>query len=204
MKILFDLFPVILFFGVFKLAGANPESAQAFAHWIGYAADPQHLPVLLATAAAMLATLAQIVWVKLRHGKVDTMLWVSFAIIVVFGGATLLLHDEAFIKFKPSALYWLFAGALLLSRLLFQRNLIRSMMQEKMTLPDRVWDNLNYAWSGFFAVLGVLNLYVAYNFSTEAWVNFKLFGATGLMFIFILLHAFFLAKYLETDEKEKN
>lgn len=204
MKILFDLFPVILFFGVFKLAGAHPESAQALTGAVGYAADPQHLPVLLATATAMLATLAQIVWVKLRHGKVDTMLWVSFAIILVFGGATLLLHDEAFIKFKPSALYWLFAGVLLFSRLLFKRNLIRSMMQEKMTLPDRVWDNVNYAWSGFFAVLGVANLYVAHNYSTDAWVNFKLFGATGLMFIFILLHAFFLAKYLETDEKEKN
>lgn len=204
MKILFDLFPVILFFAVFKLAGANPESAQAFASSIGYAADPQHLAVLLATATAMLATLSQVIWVKFRHGKVDTMLWVSFAIIAVFGGATLLLHDEAFIKFKPSALYWMFAVILLFSRLLFKRNLIRNMMQEKMTLPDSVWDKLNLAWSGFFAVLGVVNLYVAHHYSTETWVNFKLFGATGMMFVFILLHAVVLAKYIEPDEKEKN
>jgi intracellular septation protein len=204
MKILFDLFPVILFFGVFKLAGAHPDSAQALASAIGYAADPQHLPVLLATATAILATLAQIIWVKFRHGKVDTMLWVSFAIIVVFGGATLLLHDEAFIKFKPTALYWLFAGVLLFSRLLFKRNLIRNMMQEKMTLPDGVWDNVNLAWSAFFGVLGIINLYVAHNYSTETWVNFKLFGATGMMFVFVLLHAVFLAKYLEPDDKEKN
>lgn len=204
MKILFDLFPVILFFAVFKLAGGHPESAQAFANAIGYAVDPQHLPVLLATATAILATLSQIIWVKFRHGRVDTMLWVSFAIILVFGGATLLLHDEAFIKFKPSALYWMFAVILLFSRLLFKRNLIRNMMQEKMTLPDAVWDNVNLAWSGFFAVLGVVNLYVAHNYSTEAWVNFKLFGATGMMFVFILLHAVVLAKYIEPDEKEKN
>lgn len=204
MKILFDLFPVILFFAVFKLAGSHPDSAQAFANAIGYAADPQHLPVLLATATAILATLAQIIWVKFRHGKVDTMLWVSFTIILVFGGATLLLHDETFIKFKPTALYWMFAGVLLFSRLLFKRNLLRNMMQEKMTLPDAVWDKVNLAWSGFFAVLGVVNLYVAHNYSTETWVNFKLFGATGMMFAFILLHAIFLAKYMEPDEKEKN
>lgn len=204
MKILFDLFPVILFFGVFKFAGSHPDSAQALANAIGYAADPLHLPVLLATATAILATMAQIVWVKLRHGKVDTMLWVSFAIIAVFGGATLLLHDEAFIKIKPTALYWIFAVVLLLSRLLFKRNLIRSMLQEKLTLPDPVWDNVNLAWSAFFAVLGVVNLYVAYNYSTDTWVNFKLFGATGMMFAFIMLHALVLAKYMQPDEKEKN
>lgn len=204
MKILFDLFPVILFFGVFKFAGSHPDSAQALAAAIGYQADPLHLPVLLATASAIIATMAQIVWVKFRHGKVDTMLWVSFAIIVVFGGATLLLHDEAFIKMKPTALYWVLAVALLLARLLFKRNLIRSLMQEKLTLPDRVWDNVNLAWSAFFAVLGVVNLYVAHNYSTETWVNFKLFGATGMMFAFILLHAVMLAKYMKEDKKEKN
>ena len=116
MKILFDLFPVILFFAVFKLTGSNPEATQAFAVALGYQADPQHLPVLFATATAIFATMTQIIWVKWRHGKVDTMLWVSFVIILVFGGATLLLHDETFIKTKPTALYWLFALALLFSK----------------------------------------------------------------------------------------
>ena len=138
MKILFDLFPIILFFAVFKLTGNNPADTQAFAAAIAYQADPQHLPVLLATATAIFATMAQIIWVKLRHGKVDTMLWVSFAIILVFGGATLLLHDETFIKVKPTALYWLFALVLLFSNMLFKKNLIRSLMEEKMTLPDRI------------------------------------------------------------------
>ena len=204
MKMLFDLFPVILFFGVFKLAGGNPDAAQAFATAIGYQADPLHLPVLLATAAAIIATLAQIIWVKLRHGKVDTMLWVSFAIILVFGGATLLLHDEAFIKVKPTVLYWLFALVLLFSNMLFNKNLIRSLMQEKMSLPTPIWNKLNLSWSGFFFALGVLNLYVAWNFPTDTWVNFKLFGATGIMLLFIVIQVAMVSKHVETDNRENN
>lgn len=204
MKILFDLFPVILFFGVFKLAGSNPDAAQAFATAIGYQTDPLHLPVLAATAIAMIATLVQIIWVKWRHDKIDTMLWVGFAIIVVFGGATLLLHDEAFIKVKPTALYWLFALVLIFSNIFFKKNLIRSLMQEKMSLPDPIWSLLNLAWSGFFILLGILNLYVAWNFATDTWVNFKLFGATGIMFIFIILQVAMVSKYIEADKKENN
>ncbi len=180
MKILFDLFPVILFFLVFKFFG-----------------------VYAATASAIAATFAQVAWVKYRHGKVDTMLWVSLGIIVVFGGATLLLHDETFIKWKPTVLYWFFASALLFSRALFGKNLMRSLLQEKMTLPDPVWHQLNLAWSGFFAVLGIVNLYVAFNYSLDAWVNFKLFGATSMMLVFILLQAAVLSKYMEEDKKEK-
>lgn len=202
MKILFDLFPIILFFAVFKLTGNNPADTQAFAAAIAYQADPQHLPVLLATATAIFATMAQIIWVKLRHGKVDTMLWVSFAIILVFGGATLLLHDETFIKVKPTALYWLFALVLLFSNMLFKKNLIRSLMEEKMTLPDRIWSAVNLSWGGFFITLGILNLYVAWNFTTDTWVNFKLFGATGIMIVFIILQALMLSKYIDTDKKD--
>ena len=202
MKLLFDLFPVILFFAVFKFAGKNPETAQAWAASIGYLADPRQLPVLLATAVAIAATIAQVAWVKWHHGKVDTMLWVSFAIIAVFGGATLLLHDETFIKWKPTILYWIFAATLLFSSLLFKKNLIRAVLQEKLTLPTRVWNQVNLSWSLFFATLGVINLYVAFNFSTDAWVNFKLFGATGMMLIFVLLQARALVKYAD-EEKEK-
>lgn len=204
MKMLFDLFPVILFFAVFKLAGGNPDTTQALAAYIGYQADPLHLPVLFATATAIIATLAQIIWVKLKHGKVDTMLLVSFAIILVFGGATLLLHDEGFIKIKPTALYWLFALALLFSKILFKRNLIRSLMEEKMKLPEHIWTQLNLAWSGFFIFLGILNLYVAWNFPTDTWVNFKLFGATGIMFIFIILQTIVIAKHMESDKKDNS
>ena len=199
-KTLFDLFPVILFFIVFKLAGSNPDMAQAWASAIGYLVDPKQLPVLFATAAAIVATLIQIVWVKWHHGKVDTMLWVSFSIIAVLGGATLLLHDETFIKWKPTVLYWIFAATLLLSNLIFKRNLIRQLLQAKLTLPNAVWNRVNLSWSLFFIVLGVINLYVAFNYSIETWVNFKLFGATSMMFVFILLQAMALAKYANEDK----
>ena len=203
MKLLFDLFPVILFFAVFKFAGSNPETAQAWANTLGYQADAKQLPILFATAMAIAATLAQIIWTKFRHGKIDNMLWISFAIIAVFGGATLMLHDETFIKWKPTVLYWLFSTILLFSSLLFRKNLIRAMLHEKIALPVHVWNRLNLVWSLFFAALGFINLYVAFSYSTEAWVNFKLFGFTGLMFAFVLAQGAWLSKYID-EKKESN
>ncbi|MBI3903503.1 MAG: septation protein A [Nitrosomonadales bacterium] len=180
MKLLFDLFPIVLFFAAFKLFG-----------------------IFAATATAIAATVMQIAWTKWRHGKVDTMLWVSFGIIAVFGGATLLLHDETFIKWKPTILYWVFAGTLLFSNLLLRKNLMQALLHEKLALPHKVWGHVNLAWSLFFAALGVLNLYVAFNYTTDTWVNFKLFGTTGLMMVFVLLQATALSKYVEED-KENN
>ena len=179
MKLLFDLFPVILFFVAFKLQG-----------------------IYVATAVAIAATVAQIIWTKTRHGKVDTMLWVSFAIISVFGGATLLLQDETFIKWKPTVLYWLFSSILLVSNVMFNKNLMRSLLQEKIALPLHIWHRLNLSWSLFFALLGFINLYVAFNYSTDTWVNFKLFGFTGLMLVFVLAQGAWLSKYV--DEKKEN
>jgi intracellular septation protein len=203
MKLLFDLFPVILFFITFKLAGLNPDLTQALANHLDYIADPKQLPILFATAVAIAATVAQIVWTKYRHGKVDAMLWVSFAIVGVFGGATLLLHDETFIKFKPSVLYWLFSVTLLVSNAFFKKNLMRAMLSEKIALPARVWNRLNLSWSLFFLVLGFINLYVAFNYSTDTWVNFKLFGFTGMMLAFIIAQSAWLAKYID-EKKEEN
>ncbi len=179
MKLLFDLFPVLLFFVAFKFQG-----------------------IFVATAVAIGATILQIIWTKYRHGKVDMMLWVTFGIVSVFGGATLLLHNESYIKLKPTALYWLFSIILLFSNLLFRKNLMRSLLHEKIALPLHVWNRLNLVWSLFFAVLGFINLYVAYNFSTDSWVNFKLFGFTSLMVVFILAQGAWLAKYI--DEKKEN
>lgn len=177
MKFLFDLFPVILFFVAFKTFG-----------------------IFAATAVAIVATLVQIAWVKFRHGKVDGMLIASGVIVVVFGGATLLLHDETFIKWKPTVLYWLFAVVLTAAELFWKKNLIRSVMGQQIALPDPVWTKLNHAWAAFFAVLGVVNLYVAFNFATETWVDFKLFGTTALMLVFVVLQSLMLGKYMKEPE----
>lgn len=174
MKLLFDLFPVILFFLAYKVFG-----------------------IFAATAVAIGATVIQIAWVWFRRRKIDAMLWVSLAIIAVFGGATLYLQDETFIKWKPTVLYWLFGLTLLVSALLFKKNLIRVMMKEQLELPEHVWGRLNTSWIAFFAVMGLANLFVAFNFSTDTWVNFKLFGSMGLMLVFVIAQGAMLSKYVE-------
>ena len=175
MKFLFELFPVALFFVAILL-------------W----------DIFVATAVAIGATFVQVGWLALRKKKIPPMLWASLAIIVVFGGLTLYLRDKTFILWKPTVLYWLF-GAVLAGAALARRNLIRSLLSEQMSLPDPVWTRLNWSWVGFFAVMGVLNLYVALNFSTDTWVNFKLFGGMGLMLVFIVLQALMLSKYVDTS-----
>jgi intracellular septation protein len=179
MKFLFDIFPVILFFAAFKV-----------------------YDIYVATGVAIAATIMQIGWVWFRQRKVDNMQWISLALIVVFGGATLLLRDETFIKWKPTVLYWLFAMALLVAEHGFRKNLIRAMMEKQVTAPDAVWKKLLMGWVGFFAVMGVLNLYVAYGFSTDIWVNFKLFGGIGLMIVFVIAQAALLAPHIKEKEAE--
>jgi intracellular septation protein len=179
MKLLFDVFPVILFFVAFKVYG-----------------------IYVATAVAIAATFGQIGWLWLRGHKIDKMLWVSLGVITVFGGATLLLADETFIKWKPTVLYWLFAAALVIASLVFRKNLVRAMMEKQVSLPDEIWTRLLASWIAFFAVMGALNLYVAYSFSTDAWVNFKLFGGIGLMLVFVLAQGVLLSKHVQ-DKNER-
>jgi len=205
MKFLFDLFPVILFFASFKVSEAHPQAAAdmlgPLLGAIGLAASitAKQAPILVATLVVMLATAVQIGWVRLRHGKVDKMLWISLVLVVFFGGMTLAFQDETFIKWKPTVLYWIFAGTLLFSAAVLKKNLIRSMLEAQMQLPERLWTALNLAWVGFFALMGVLNLLIAFAFNlpTDIWVNFKLFGGMGLMILFIVAQSIFLAKYIE-------
>ncbi|MDR2239409.1 MAG: septation protein A [Zoogloeaceae bacterium] len=178
MKFFFDLFPVILFFIAFKAAG-----------------------IYVATGVAIAATFVQIGWLLARGRKVDVMLWLSLAIIVVFGGATLWLQDETFIKWKPTVLYWLFGAALAGSTLIFRKNLIRKLMEQQIRLPEPVWGRLNASWIGFFALMGAANLAVAYTVSTDAWVNFKLFGGIGLMLLFVIAQSLLLSKYIQEEPK---
>ena len=177
MKWLFDLFPVILFFVSYKLAGLHA-----------------------ATAVAIAATFVQIGWLRLRGRKVEPALWLGMGVIAVFGGATLLLHDEVFIKWKPTVLYLLFTAGLVGSQAIFDRNPMRAVMGRQLTLPDPVWRWLNYAWAAFFAFLAAANIVVVLNFSTDAWVNFKLFGVTALMLVFVFAQAIVLSRYAEPSE----
>jgi intracellular septation protein len=198
MKLLFDLFPIILFFVAYQFGSAHPESAQAILDALGVHLGGATKPgVFLATVVAILATLVQVAWAKLKHGKVETMLWISFALIVVFGGATLFLQNENFIKWKPTVLYWLFALALGLGPVFFERNFMRLLMEKQISLPDPVWARLNLGWAGFFTFMGAANLFVAFHFSTDAWVDFKMFGTLGLMLVFILLQSVYLARHIK-------
>ena len=202
MKLLFDLFPVILFFATFKYTEKNPELAS---NWmgslLGFVPDDIKLaPILLATVVVIAATVAQIIWVHFRHGKVDKMLWVSLVLVVVFGGLTLAFQNEAFIKWKPTILYWVFAGSMAFSALILKKNPIKAMLGEQLTLPEPIWAKLNLAWIAFFVVMGVLNLLIAFNFSTDTWVNFKLFGGMGLMLVFVLGQGMLLSKYVEEEK----
>ena len=174
MKLLIDFFPIILFFAAFKVWG-----------------------IYAATAVAIVATIVQIAYLRVRTGKVETMQWVSLGVIVLFGGATLLAQDENFIKWKPTVLYWLMGGALLVGQWVFRKNLLKKLMGAQLQLPEAVWGRLNWAWAGFFTVMGILNLWIAYSFDTDTWVNFKMFGGMGLMVLFVIAQAFYLSQYLK-------
>lgn len=203
MKLLFDLFPVILFFAAYKLGGAYPhESGQLAATWLGGliasgTVSEAQAPILLATAVAIIASLAQVGWLLARGRRVEPMLWVSLGVIIVFGGATIWLNDETFIKWKPSILYVLFAGSLVAGRLVWQRNFVRALLGKQIELPDPVWERLLWVWSGFFALLAAANLFVAYRFSTDTWVNFKLFGLMGLTLAFVLGIGVWLSQHIK-------
>jgi intracellular septation protein len=176
MKLLFDLFPVVLFFVAYKASG-----------------------IYVATAVAIVASIAQIGWLLVRGRRVEGMQWTSLAIIVLFGGMTLLLQDETFIKWKPTVLYGLFALVLGGAQLLFRRNLIRSAMGRQISLPEPVWSRLNLLWSLFFVVMAGLNLFVAYRFPTDVWVDFKLFGTTGLTLAFVLVQALYVGRHVQEE-----
>lgn len=205
MKILFDFLPIALFFGMFKYAEGHKEWAATTAtQWLGFmvsggAVGTAEAPVLLATVVVILATLAQIIWLKVMRKKVDAMLWISLGLVTVLGSATIYFHSESFIKWKPTVLYWVMGSALLFGQLVLKKNGIKSLMGAQMNLPDPVWRMVNFSWVGFFAVMGCVNLWVAFNFPTDTWVNFKLFGGLGLMVVFIFVQAMYLNKYLKTD-----
>lgn len=194
MKLLFDLFPVIFFFAAFKGAEHFPADALALAErLLGDGVTATTAPVFLATVTAIAATFLQIGWLKMKRAKIEPMLWISLAVIVVFGGLTLWLRNEMFIKWKPTILYWIFSSILLWGSFT-GRNFIRILMKNAVEMPDAAWSKLQTMWIVFFIVVGVLNLIVAYSFPTEIWVNFKLFGLISLTLIFTIGAAVWMTK----------
>ncbi len=206
MRLLFDFLPIILFFGTFKYAESNKDWAGRFASEYfgsivsGGVVGPAEAPVLLATLVVIVATLVQIGWMKATGRKVDAPLWVSLALVVVLGGATVWFHNETFIKWKPSMLYWCMGLTLWVSQVIFRKNLLRVLMGEQLDLPAVVWQRLNFAWVAFFAFMGLLNIYVAYSFSTDRWVDFKLFGGLGLMLAFTVAQGIYLSRHMREPD----
>lgn len=178
MKILFDLFPVILFFVAFKI-----------------------FDIYVATGVAILGSLLQVGFVWLRHRRVETMHLITLALIVILGGATLVLRDEMFIKWKPSVVNWMFGLVFLVSQFFGKKPLVQRMMDAKVDLPPNIWVRLNWSWVVFFVLVGFANLYVVYHFDTDTWVNFKLFGIMGLTFVFVLGQAVYMSRYMPSDEE---
>ena len=205
MKILLDFLPIILFFGMFKYAEGHADWAARFAteHFgfivSGGVVGTEEAPVLLATVVVIVATVVQIGYLLARRRKIDMMLWITFVLVVVLGGATVWFHNATFIKWKPSVLYWAMGLAFWISQTFFRKNLLQTMMGKQLELPASVWQRLNLAWIMFFALMGVLNLYVAYSYSTSTWASFKVFGATGLMLVFMLAQGVYLSRHIKPE-----
>lgn len=207
MKFLFDMFPVILFFITLKVAEKAASASLVLGKILGFlgitaSVKPDLVPVMLATIAVIIGSLLQIAWIKLRHGKVDKALWLSALLVVVLGGMTLYFQDDTFIKWKPTVLYWSFAVALVAADLIWHKNFIKTMMGADIGLPEKVWRNMNLSWAIFFVVLGVINLYVAFNYSIDTWASFKLFGTMGLMFVFVIAQSLVINKYITVEDKK--
>jgi intracellular septation protein len=180
MKLLIDFFPIILFFAAYKIYG-----------------------LYVATGVAIAAAIVQVAYYWFKHHRVETMHIITLVLIVVLGGATLLLHDEWFIKWKPTALNWAFALAFLLSQFIGKKSLIQRMLGNNITLPKSIWLRLNISWVIFFILTGAANLYVAYSFDTDTWVNFKLFGLMGLTIVFVIVQAIYMAPHIKKEELSK-
>lgn len=177
MKFLFDFAPILLFFMAYK----------AF-------------DIYIATAVAIVASFLQVALFWWQHHRIETMHIVTLVLIVVFGGATLILQDELFIKWKPTILNWLFGIVFISSQFFGKQPMIQRMLGKSINMPPTVWTKLNWAWSVYFLTLGCLNLYVAYEYDTDTWVNFKLFGLMGLTILFVIIQSLYIGRYIQADD----
>ncbi len=177
MKMLFDFFPVLLFFIVYKM-----------------------YDIYAATAVLIIACAIQTFGHRMIKGRFENAHLITLVLVALFGGLTLYLQDETFIKWKPTAINWLFAIVFIGSQYIGEKPIIERMMGANISLPAVVWTKLNLAWAIFFIVLGALNIYVAFSFDTDTWVNFKMFGLMGLTFAFIIAQSVYLMPYLKESD----
>ena len=209
MNLILDFLPLFLFFLTYKIASAHAADAATFAtQWMGTMVSggvigPQEAPVLLATLIVMVSTFLQVAWMHLNRRKIDPMLWISLVIIIVFGSATIWFHNETFIKWKPSVILWVMGLIFLISQTRFKRNLLRSTLGDELELTDIAWKRLNFAWIIYFGLMGALNLWVAYSFSTDAWANFHTFGSSGLSIAFILAQGVYMNYHQKPEGLDK-
>jgi intracellular septation protein len=205
MKLFLDFLPLILFFGTFQYADKHKEWAAAIATSAfgfmvsGGVVGPEEAPVLLGTVVMSVITLVQVAVLKITRKPIHLMLWITLALVLVLGGATIWFHDPMIIKWKPSIAYWALALSFWVSRSLLHRDLLQEMLGAEMQLPAEVWQRLNMAWITFLGLMGVLNLYVAYRFSTSTWASFKVFGATGLMLLFSIGQVVYLSRHMKHE-----
>lgn len=178
MKLLFDILPVIVFFAAFKMKG-----------------------IYVATAVAIMASVLQIGWMLIKRKKVEPVMWISFGIISFFGGATILFHNETFVKWKPSVLYWFLGSALLIGQAFFRKNGMKELLGKQLEMADSSWAKINISWGILFVALGFLNLFVVYRFSTEFWVNFKLFGIMGIIMAFGVVQSVLIGTIFKVGKK---
>jgi intracellular septation protein len=211
MKFLFDLFPVLLFFTVDTVADMNQVLSQSLVNtYMGRLINDGNVslvvaPALIATVVAMAASFLQIAYIKLRGRKIDGMLWTSVAVITIFGSATIYFHNVAFIKMKPTILYASFALGMLVTQLLFKKNMMRSAMEATITLPEQVWDRLSYAYIAFFLLQALLNLFVGFVvYPTEeefgSYAAFKAFGQPAIFLVFIVFQTIYLSRHIEEEK----
>ncbi|MCF6768220.1 septation protein A [Thiotrichales bacterium 19S11-10] len=176
-KALFDFFPVIIFFVVYKMAN-----------------------IFIATFALMIASCIQIGYLYFRYRKVEIKHIITLVLVLVFGGATIYFHDARFIQWKVSIINWLFGFILLISPYIFKKSAIEYLLSDDLELPAQVWKKLNHMWGIFFIVIGFLNLYVMFYFSEDAWVSFKTFGLMILLILFCIIQSLYLYKHINPDK----
>lgn len=179
MKQFLDFLPLIVFFAFYKL-----------------------YDIYVASGALIVATALALVFTWLKYRKVEKMTLITFAMVAVFGTLTLVFHNDLFIKWKVTAIYTLFALALLISQLILKKPLIQRMLGKELTLPDKVWNNLNFAWALFFLACGLANIYVAFWLPQSVWVNFKVFGLTALTLVFTLLSGVYIYRHMPEEQKK--